>query len=205
MNHDLAASVSIPIDRFVAIILDFDGVIVDSEKAQLEAWKWALARKRLSVDDVKLRNTVGWRDEEIVKVLLENSSTHLQNDILEGKKTKTQQLYESGKIGPVNGVINFIKRKSQTHRIAIASNSSPDQIVAFCNYHNLTNYFAAIITGGGRFRHKPHPDVYNEVVRALGIEPAECLVIEDSLGGLQAANAAGIPRIGITTKLDYED
>jgi len=39
----------------------------------------------------------------------------------------------------------------------------------------------------------------------LDIEPAECLVIEDSLGGLQAANAAGIPRIGITTILDREE
>lgn len=201
MNSRFTGSISIR--KFIAIILDFDGVIVDSEKAQLEAWRWALKANGCLVDEVKLRNTVGWKDEEIIKVLVGNSSANLQSNVLDAKKAKTHEMYESGKIGLVNGAIDFIKRKSETHRIAIASNSSYDRVITFCNSYNLTHYFAAIITGERRFRPKPNPDIYNETVRVLGIEPARCVVIEDSIVGLQAAYAAGINRIGITTLFDY--
>lgn len=194
------------IENYSAVILDFDGVVIDSENAQLEAWKWALTKHKHHIDEEKLLDTVGLPDEEIVRVLVGNDEISLRESVLNSKKIKTEEMFRSGKIKLIDGICEFIELIFTTHTLAIATNSRLEKIkIAFSLYPCLDEkYFSTIVTGEGQLRSKPHPDIYLETLRILQLPPNQCLVIEDSIFGLQSAAAAGLSRIGMTTMYDEQ-
>ena len=65
--------------------------------------------------------------------------------------------------------------------------------------------FTALVTGSDVARKKPFPDIYLEGARRIGMEPKDCLVIEDALSGIQAAHAAGMDAVGVPTTFSKEE
>lgn len=65
--------------------------------------------------------------------------------------------------------------------------------------------FTALVTGSDVARKKPFPDIYLEGARRVGIDPKDCLVVEDALSGIQAAHAAGMDAVGVTTTFSEEE
>ena len=66
------------------------------------------------------------------------------------------------------------------------------------------NIFSALVTGSDVARKKPFPDIYLEGARRIGMEPKDCLVIEDAISGIQAAHAAGMDAVGVPTTFSQE-
>lgn len=192
-------------DRFAAIILDFDGVIVDSENAQFHAWAWALKRFGIDTQKLELRHTVGWPDEDILKTIVAESSSELRPHLLCAKSERMSQMYQEGQVSLVSGVEEFIVRRSKTHVLAVVSNSRSGRIHSLLAHYDLARYFHLVISAGRGLPSKPDPAIYLETLNRLGREPEECMVIEDSIVGLAAAHAVGIYAVAITTTLDRED
>ncbi len=92
--------------------------------------------------------------------------------------------------------------------IPCAVASSADRVKVEANLmqvlHVPLDCFAAIVMGEDVERLKPHPDIFLEAARRLGIPPAECCVIEDAVNGVQAAKAAGMRCIAVTTSFSAE-
>ena len=76
--------------------------------------------------------------------------------------------------------------------LAVATSSVSASARPFLDRHNLTPFFDVIVTGEEVERGKPEPDIYLRAAEKLGVVPDACLVIEDALSGIAAANAANM-------------
>lgn len=98
---------------------------------------------------------------------------------------------------PMQGCVDCVRRLTRDHRTALASGSPMELIELTLNHLDITACFELLISSESVARGKPHPDVFLAAAKKMNVEPADCMVIEDSLIGVQAARAAGMHCIAI--------
>ena len=96
----------------------------------------------------------------------------------------------------VQDVLFFLRRSG--YQLALATSSSYQVIDAVLTKLNIQHYFSVICSADDEKHGKPHPAVYLSALRELQLSAADCLVIEDSVSGFQAAQAAGINTIVVS-------
>jgi beta-phosphoglucomutase len=121
------------------------------------------------------------------------------NELFKEKEGIYKELY-----GPfvveVNGLENLlIELKNAGVKLAMASSASVDDIDFILSHVPVREYFEVIIDGNRVSKSKPDPQIFLKAASDLGIDPERCVVFEDSLVGIKAANAAGMKVIGVTT------
>ena len=87
--------------------------------------------------------------------------------------------------------------------MAVASNAEPENVNFLLDRAALRPYFQVVIDGHQVKRPKPDPEIYLLAAQRLGIRPANCIVFEDSLSGVEAATRAGMRIVGVSTTHDY--
>jgi HAD superfamily hydrolase (TIGR01509 family) len=181
---------------YSAIIFDFDGVIADSEVHSNQTLAdfltaWALPT---TFEDC-LRDYYGSNWQEVEKQVV----ARLGKPVPSNFRTQYHEFALSRptqRISPVRGAVDFINTLDAMPK-AIASSSSFDYISRVLGEFRLARHFTNnIYSADGWDRGKPHPDIYLAAARGLGVEPTQCLVIEDSPAGVQSAVAAGMQVIG---------
>jgi len=180
-----------------ALIFDFDGVIADSEAiANIVLAELVSELGHATTLDQALARYSGRRWDEamaqietaIGKPLPSNFSSELKRATLDRFRTDLKE---------VSGAGNFIKRFSHVPR-CIASSSSMDRLQLCLSILALEAEFGTHVFSADMVRRgKPHPDIFLFAADKLGVSPSECLVIEDSAGGIKAAVAAGMTAIGL--------
>jgi HAD superfamily hydrolase (TIGR01549 family) len=180
-----------------ALIFDFDGVIADSEAiANTVLAETVTDLGHSTTLDQSLARYTGrrWADvmveieAAIGRPLPSNFSDELKRATLERFRTDLKE---------VSGAADFIKRFAHIPR-AIASSSSIDRLQLCLSVLALEAEFGAHVFSADMVaRGKPHPDIFLFAASKLGVSPDQCLVIEDSAGGIQAAVAAGMTAVGL--------
>jgi HAD superfamily hydrolase (TIGR01509 family) len=95
--------------------------------------------------------------------------------------------------GTMSGVIPLLEQLTQAGiRRAVVSSSSHHWVDGWLEKLALTDHFETVVCRGDAPQIKPAPDLYLEAAKRLGLDPAECLVIEDSLNGMKSAKAANM-------------
>ena len=103
-------------------------------------------------------------------------------------------------LAPINGLENFLSAlKSAGIKMAIASSATVEDIEFVLNKIPIRDDFEAIIDGSRVSKGKPNPQIFLKAAADLQARPEDCVVFEDSLAGIKAANAAGMKVVGITT------
>lgn len=187
-----------------ALVFDLDGVIVDSNAMHVLAWERYLARlgRRLPRDAGTL--IFGRHNDEIVRDLLGDS---LSAQELAAHGAAKEALYRE-LMRPVlgrrlvPGLADFLRRWSRLP-LAVASNAERANVDFVLEQSGLRPYFRVTLDGRQVGRPKPDPEIYLEAAQRLGVEPASCVVFEDSPSGVAAALAAGAQVVGIRTT--YEE
>jgi beta-phosphoglucomutase-like phosphatase (HAD superfamily) len=100
--------------------------------------------------------------------------------------------YRGGTVREMPGAVALVRRLAGRVPLAVASGSPLAGIETVVTQLGIRDLFALLLTSEEVARGKPHPDVFLEAARRLGVPPAECVVFEDSLVGTQAAVAAGM-------------
>ena len=189
-----------PMFNCKAVIFDMDGVIIDSEGLWREAQKGALARWGACVSDEEcIRLTKGKRLDEIAQTWCEYCHLHIEPALLESeiRRLITTLIAGTGEAMPgVQDVLFFLRRSG--YQLALATSSSYQVIDAVLTKLNIQHYFSVICSADDEKHGKPHPAVYLSALRELQLSAADCLVIEDSVSGFQAAQAAGINTIVVS-------
>ena len=183
-----------------ALIFDMDGVIVDSNPLHRESWEAFNRRYGLETTEAMHQSMYGKRNDEIVRNFFGDL---LPEGEVYARGRAKEQLYRemiAGRIESmlVPGLRDFLDR----HRglpLAVATNAEPENVAFVLDETHLRQYFQVIVDGHQVKRPKPHPDVYLRAAELLGVEPAKCVVFEDSYSGVEAAVAAGMPVVGILT------
>ena len=184
------------------VIFDWDGVVVDSSAQHKLAWEKMAAEHDLPLPDNHFQLSFGKRNEEIIPGILNwaESSEEVARLAFIKEETYRSLIRESG-IDPLPGIPElFAWLQAEGIPFAVGSSTPRDNLIAAIELLNLANdFFAAIFSGDDVEHGKPDPEVFLKAAAALGVEPAEALVFEDSFSGIQAATNGGIPVIAVAT------
>lgn len=185
-------------------IFDLDGVIVDTAKYHYLAWK-NLANQ-LGFDFTKEQNELfkGVSRKRCLEILLEignREATQEEFDTWMVEKNVDYLKYienmDASEILPdVPRVLEFL----QENNIPIALGSASKNAQPILEKVGLLHYFDAIVDGNNVTKAKPDPEVFLLAAAQLNVKPEDCVVFEDAVAGLQAANAAKMMSIGIGDK-----
>jgi len=185
----------------IAFIFDLDGVIVDTAKYHYLAWR-NLANA-LGFDFTEEQNELlkGVSRIQSLEILLSLGKVKLpgaEKEKLLLQKNKEYLEYvnkmTSEEILPgVNDLLNFLEINDIKYALGSASKNAP----LILEKVGLLNRFAAIVDGNDVSKAKPNPEVFLIGAKKLGMNPENCVVVEDAIAGIQAANAAKMISIGI--------
>jgi HAD superfamily hydrolase (TIGR01509 family) len=188
-----------------AIIFDFDGVIVDSEVPANLALAECLTEIGLetSFEDA-LDRYCGHRWTDCVNKIEIGLGHGLPSDFESIYFARAASLMDRHLMA-VSGIDAFLDRV-QHLPLAIASSSEPEWIARKLERVSLCHYFGDRLFSAAQLaRGKPHPDVYLNAAKGLGIAPHDCLAIEDSPIGATAAVAAGMHVVGLCAASHIRD
>jgi beta-phosphoglucomutase len=182
------------------MIFDMDGVLIDSNPAHREAWTAYNRRFGLETTEAMHERMYGKRNDQIIRDFF---GENLAQDEVAARGAAKEQLYREligGRLEEmlVPGVREFLDRYRATPK-AIATNAEPANVNFLLDEAKLRPYFRVVIDGHQVRHPKPHPEVYLRAAEKLGAAPADCIVLEDSHSGVEAARAAGMRVIGIRT------
>ena len=103
-------------------------------------------------------------------------------------------------ITPVAGLISFLKELQATGiQTAIATSAPVENLDFVIDTLNIRHYFDALLNESMVSLPKPDPEIYQKAMAMLGVEPAESVIFEDSMTGIQAANDSGAYVVGMAT------
>lgn len=193
------------------VVFDFDGVITDSEAAHFEALRRVLEPIGVQLTWQQYCDTyLAYTDREAVQMVLmdtqRNPTPEVVDELVEKKRIEFADFLESNlKLFP--GVLALLKNL-QKHRIpcGICSGSTRSEIEFVLQHSKISEYFRFIVSADDIQRSKPDPEAYRLSMKIgsqfcnhdEALSPLECIAIEDSVGGIQAAKAAGMFCLGIT-------
>lgn len=190
--------------RVKALIFDFNGVIVNDEPLHFEATTRVLAELGIAITKDKYEaEFLGRNDYECLQAAIGHKNVAKLEEIVTRKSRYYSDLV--GNSPPfVSGAIDFIKETSRRYKLAIVSGALRHEIIHNLNAGNLLSYFPVIISADDVTSSKPDPEGFNLAMARLdtNLVPSECVVIEDSKRGIQAALRAGMRCLALTTTLD---
>ncbi len=194
-----------------AIFFDFNGVIIDDERLQMEAYKEALREHGIELSASDYFNALGLDDKGFVRYAFELGGKQLTDELLKSVRAAKAVLHRKAiedELPLFPGVVTFLKATARHYSLGIVSMANLDDIEYVLNRAGLLNLFSVVISTEDVNRCKPAPDCYlagfdklNERRRGdrqLPLLASECLVIEDSPPGIQSGAGAGMRTLGVT-------
>lgn len=189
--------------RINAVIFDMDGVLTDSEPLINAAAIAMFKEKGLTVQPEDFLPFVGTGEERYVGGVAEKY--HFPLDAAAAKQ-RTYEIYLNlvpSQLEAFPGVHELISTCRQAGlRVAVAS--SADRIKVVANLQKIAlppESWDAVVTGERVTHKKPAPDIFLLTAQSLGVTPAECVVVEDAVNGIQAAKAAGMRCVAVAQTL----
>ena len=179
------------------VIFDFDGVIIDSHPAHMQAWKTFLQSKRKLVIDADLSIVrEGAKREEILRHFL----GELAPEQLAAYGAEKDKLFQAhgGELKLVSGFAEFlIQLDAVGLPSAVATSGSRSRVEQTLEILNLRKRFRAVVTGNDVKRGKPDPSLFLLAAQILQVAASQILVCEDAVAGVLAAKAAGMKCVAI--------
>lgn len=180
--------------RFSAILFDFDGVLVDTEWAIYQAWRRLFESHGQPLPlDIYTRCIGSDFDTWSPKLHLEDlTGRDFDWHDLDSRRQAEIMAELTGE-GPMPGAVEWLEQlQAAGMACAVVSSSSHHWVDGWLDRLGLARFFRTTVCRGDAPAIKPAPDLYLCAAARLGYKPAECLVIEDSLNGVRAAEAAGM-------------
>lgn len=185
--------------RFAGIVFDFDGVLLESEYAgNLQIAEYLGAIGHPITPEQSMANFMGLSGSAFIAALESWIGRPLPDDFHAVRQAENERVLREG-IDPVAGAIDFVRALPAALPRAIASSSSTTWIRRHLSHIGLLDAFEPhIFSGHEHVEHgKPAPDIYWHAARAIGVDIAECVILEDSVVGATAAVASGAFVIGL--------
>lgn len=184
-----------------AAIFDMDGTLVDNNQYHFKAWKDLFEKYNKPEVTPELFNEKlsGVPGMPIMREFFSELTEDKMQELFEEKSRNYREAF-----APFAKLINGLERlltelKDSGVKLAVATSAAVNNIDYMMSLLHIRPYFDVIIDGPRVSKPKPHPQIFLKAALDLGIDPENCVVFEDSLSGVKAANAAGMKVVGITT------
>ena len=188
----------------LGMILDMDGVLVDSNPIHRAAWVEYNRLHGLTTTSDMLEWMSGKRNDEIVRRFFGEG---LLPEEVQRRGAEKESLYRQMTGGDVERIlvpgVRCFLQQYRTCPLGLATNAEPANVDFILGRGGLREYFRVVVSGQDVQHAKPHPEIYMRTAELLGLEPRNCIVFEDSESGVGAAVAAGMRVIGVCTTHGY--
>lgn len=185
--------------RTPSVIFDLDGTLVDSEPHYFEAGRRTLAA--YGVTDFSWQDHtrfIGIGTRETLTILRSEYGIDASVDELLAAKNRHYLELAGASAEAFPEMRRFVERlAAHGHPITVASGSSRAAIAAVLAATGLDAHLTSYVSAEEVLQGKPEPDVFVEAARRLGVEPADCVVVEDAPPGAEAAHRAGMRCIAV--------
>ncbi len=201
-----------------AILMDFNGVIIDDEQIQLDVIRDLLKADGVEISDEQYFASLGMDDRRFVEAAYERAGkTPGTNKVLEITQQKTQKWREivASELPLFHGVEEFIRKMAREFEFGLVSMAKREEVDFVLEKADLRDCFSVIVTAENVANCKPDPECYRnafqqiDLVRiAQGHLPMthdECLVIEDSPPGVVAGRRADLPVLGVANTVHADE
>jgi len=186
--------------QYENILFDMDGVLINSMKYHIEAWKKAFDKYNISTTEKRITELAGMTSKETIEIITAEDNI-LCNDklILDIKTQKGIELDKIFKVELYSGVLNYLKKlKKKGFVLALVSGARNYEVEMTIKKYFM-GLFDVVITGDDVKFGKPNPEPYQRVIDKLNLVKSKSVIIEDALSGIQSANSAGIDVFVLTT------
>jgi beta-phosphoglucomutase len=201
-----------------AIILDFNGVILDDEPLHFSSMRDAVAGFGLNMTREEYWDKyLPLDDSECLQAFCRDHSVKLDPGQYEQALAyKSRQYYRllKNRYPLFDGAAQFVRTASERYPLALASGARREEIETTLQTTGLMKYFTVSVAAEDFKQGKPHPESFllalqrlNDIMRhgsLPSIQPEECLVIEDSVGGVRGARAAGMACLAVSNSYPCE-
>jgi HAD superfamily hydrolase (TIGR01509 family) len=187
-----------------AILFDFNGVIINDEPQHCEALTTTLAEYDIPLDrETYYREYLGFDDRECFRFTFERHGRPAGAPALDEAIERKARHYAAAiqrSMTLVPGAVDFIRAATADGlTLAVVSGALRREIELVLDVAGLRPHFRVVVAAEDVSACKPDPQGYTRARQALGLAPARCVVVEDSLPGLAAARAAGLRCAVLTT------
>jgi len=185
--------------RAKAVIWDMDGVIADSAQYHFKAWHDVFQKKGVGFTEDDFRRNFGQRNDTIIRNTLGEQVSQSDIDTIAREKEQTYRKVVGQNIKPLPGAVELLKSlRGHGFRVALASSAPIENIHLVTQGLAIGDYFDFIVTGRDVAEGKPSPQGFLRAAQKLGVEPGNCVVIEDAIAGVAAAKGAGMHSMAVT-------
>ncbi|WP_135821999.1 HAD family hydrolase [Halostella litorea] len=189
-----------------AVCFDMDGVIVDSEDYWVELETEEILPAAVPDGDVSEQEITGINYREIHDYLTDNYDVAMsREEWLDRYESAAEELYTE-KVSLMPGFRDLVGTlRERGLRVAVVSSSPPEWIELVVDRFDLGDLFDEVVSADHvDGDSKPAPDVYEHAAERVGVDPADCIAVEDSKNGVRSAKRAGMTAVGYRTETNAE-
>lgn len=189
------------------IIFDMDGVLIDSERQSNEGWLWAAGQLGVDMPMWLIDSFKGAPAELCCKFFDDYYKGVI--DYWEAKELRTQHVYkirETEGIPVKKGVKDIFEYiRNYGLKCAVATSTRRESAEKTLHEIGVWDYLDAVVYGDEVERGKPEPDIFLRAAKAIGVNPSEAVVVEDSINGIKAGYAADMRVVHIPDTIAIDD
>jgi HAD superfamily hydrolase (TIGR01509 family) len=181
-----------------AVLLDLDGTLVNSEAQNAESVARVLAARGRPLSDEEREFVIGHGWSEIHHHLVTNGGVDLSLDeLMHAAAHERERIVEEEGLHVLPGAVDLVQRVTTQYAATVVSGSSRGEVEMTLRALGVLDRFPWFLGAEDTARGKPFPDGYLLAARRLTVQPADCLVIEDSHAGIRAGRAAGMTVVAV--------
>lgn len=179
-----------------AVIFDLDGLLADTEKLHLTAYKTVFSKLGIELTDDEYADH--WiRNGQGTDAFVAKRNLTVDPDFVRHEKARIYKKLVSSSAKPMPGARKLLCSLQGRKLMALATSSHPKDAHAVLKALDFEDFFPCVIAKNSVERVKPYPDIFLYAAKEMNILPENCLVIEDAEKGILAADAAGMKSIAV--------
>jgi beta-phosphoglucomutase family hydrolase len=198
-QSNLSSNVTAVAIPFKGVIFDMDGTLLESTQADYRAWEKVFNKYNKELPYSAYVPLLGIKSADVIQHQLGFTNEEEVKRILKEKFDYFVEYVTEHPIKPVLAAEAFLK--SLAHypiKVALATSSRKAKMQMVLKQLDFLQYFEVIVTGDEVVNSKPAPDIFLLAAKRLGLEPTDCMVVEDGPVGVAAAKSANMKCLAIT-------
>ncbi|HKM34167.1 MAG TPA: beta-phosphoglucomutase [Lachnospiraceae bacterium] len=195
--------------KYNGIIFDLDGVICHTDQYHYRAWKSIADELEIPFDQTVNNKLRGVSRMESLEIILAEGNVEISKEDKESLATRKNDAYRKSlndmTVADLDKTVSHTLNQLKEMGVKMAIGSSSKNARLILDKLGLSDFFVTIVDGNNISKSKPDPEVFEKARIILGLDQAECVVVEDAFSGVEAAKKAGMDCIGIGDASKSED
>lgn len=184
-----------------AVVFDWDGTLADTKKVVVESFQRVLTEEGCNVSDEFIERLIGIGTKKTILEAFRKCNMRIDVLTLERLATEkvTIQVGLADNVSLFDGAMELLEALKGKVKIALATMSGRRVIDTLLSKKKIGSYFDVVVSADDVNNPKPDPEVFLVASKMIGVDPKDCVVVEDSVFGIRAAKNANMKSIAVST------